>query len=349
MGKSIMATRLLIIGICILAVGCNSDPRCRRETALLRAEILDLEDKFYQTRAERDQALAALHADGKSELASKIERRSLPDRTAVYDNAIYGDVIYDAPAYEYETHGDWHSSPTDPAWNYQNGIVLPPGESQRFSAPHSTLPGESHEFDAPGAGSDSDEPSVLDDGSTGFIRRPVQGRSASFQRNASGAGLPAVRSRDQADQVTQLVIDRTATFVRYDGLRPVGITVLLKPLNARGQTELIGSDLAVSVLDPSADSVNQRLGVWTFLADEVELFLSHRAPQAAGILLDLPFDEGLPEGDEIVVAARYVTPNGRRLDASARVTMQNDDSFSASAEFDDRGGAGVAPEWRPVR
>ena len=36
----------LFLFLMLVAVGCNADPRCRRETALLRAEILDLEDKL---------------------------------------------------------------------------------------------------------------------------------------------------------------------------------------------------------------------------------------------------------------------------------------------------------------
>ena len=47
----------LLIILCFLAIGCNSDPNCRRETALLRSEILDLEDKYYLLKSERDTLL----------------------------------------------------------------------------------------------------------------------------------------------------------------------------------------------------------------------------------------------------------------------------------------------------
>ena len=56
-----MRRELLIIGLCLVAVGCNADPRSRRETALLRAEILDLEDKYYLIKSERDAAVAQLN------------------------------------------------------------------------------------------------------------------------------------------------------------------------------------------------------------------------------------------------------------------------------------------------
>ena len=41
--------RLMVaFGFCfvLFSIGCNADPSCRRETALLRAEILDIEDKY---------------------------------------------------------------------------------------------------------------------------------------------------------------------------------------------------------------------------------------------------------------------------------------------------------------
>ena len=45
---------ILLIVTILLPVGCNSDLRCRRETALLRAEYLDLEDKYYSLLAQSE-------------------------------------------------------------------------------------------------------------------------------------------------------------------------------------------------------------------------------------------------------------------------------------------------------
>jgi hypothetical protein len=55
-----MRREFLIIGLCLVTIGCNADPRSRRETALLRAEILDLEDKYYLLKSERDLAVSEL-------------------------------------------------------------------------------------------------------------------------------------------------------------------------------------------------------------------------------------------------------------------------------------------------
>lgn len=50
---------ILTIGVTLGSVGCNSDLKCRRETALLRAEYLDLEDKYYDLLAQSGSTSAA--------------------------------------------------------------------------------------------------------------------------------------------------------------------------------------------------------------------------------------------------------------------------------------------------
>lgn len=52
---------ILLILICFITIGCRSDNRCSRETALLRAEILDLEDKYYLLKSNHDTAMSELN------------------------------------------------------------------------------------------------------------------------------------------------------------------------------------------------------------------------------------------------------------------------------------------------
>jgi len=66
---------LLIIAI-LLPVGCNSDLRCRRETALLRAEYLDLEDKYYSLLAQTEGSAVI---DGTASIASGYENAVVLD------------------------------------------------------------------------------------------------------------------------------------------------------------------------------------------------------------------------------------------------------------------------------
>ncbi len=50
---------ILLLFSCVLC-GCKSDPLARRETSLLRAEILDLEDQYYEMKSKYESTLRQL-------------------------------------------------------------------------------------------------------------------------------------------------------------------------------------------------------------------------------------------------------------------------------------------------
>ena len=62
--QAIGLRRLLgLLGFCsvLISLGCNADPRCRRETALMRAEILDIEDKYAALKSKYESTALLLH------------------------------------------------------------------------------------------------------------------------------------------------------------------------------------------------------------------------------------------------------------------------------------------------
>ena len=83
----------LLTILCALALGCNSDPNCRRETALLRSEILDLEDKYYLLKSERD---ALLQSQGAAVNEIYAASDAIYEQPAIIQGQLLqGDVIYD--------------------------------------------------------------------------------------------------------------------------------------------------------------------------------------------------------------------------------------------------------------
>lgn len=48
-----MRFTLLVTLLSLMAMGCRANPRCQRENAMLRAELLDLEDKYYSLMSEQ--------------------------------------------------------------------------------------------------------------------------------------------------------------------------------------------------------------------------------------------------------------------------------------------------------
>lgn len=89
---------IFISGLCLVAAGCNADPSCRRETALLRAEMLDLEDKYYLMKSQRDEALGIARGVDGSRVASEVlsADQQIGSGVIIYDEPIDGDML-DAP------------------------------------------------------------------------------------------------------------------------------------------------------------------------------------------------------------------------------------------------------------
>lgn len=130
---------LLIIGLCLILGGCNADPRYRRETALLRAELVDLEDKYFALRSQRDAAIDALHSQGKGNEAEKIMRRSPNDPVTTdtlffgvpvlcQDDVCFGDSTIEAPSYRHQDsrHQDFQS---DEVSSHSGGVPRPVGDA----------------------------------------------------------------------------------------------------------------------------------------------------------------------------------------------------------------------------
>jgi hypothetical protein len=382
-----MRPNLLIIGLGLLAtaLGCNSDPRCRRETALLRAEILDLEDKYFITRAQRDEALAALHGQGKSGIAAKIDRRTRPDPIPQLHSIDEGETMDAAEPFFPSTridedspgiHSDWEmeesfegiddrfAPPTNPAPNPvtpSGGTArpAPSGSSFRQAKPHDSILLD------------------LEDGSSfasgrkqpGDLRLRDQSPAAPTGRAASAA-TPA-SNRASSNAVAQVLIDKSQTFIQTNEAGAQDLVLFLRMKGSSGEPLLSLGSLTVSLIDPNATTAQQRLGIWKFLPEEIELFFVN-ANAASGILLSLPLDTEISPGKEIAVLIRFQTLDGRALEATTRVATKGyqslRDSPPSNAAADDlvadrtstshdRGVQGKiatpnsssAPVWRPVR
>ena len=59
-----MRFALPAIILCLSVIGCRVSPHAEREIAMLRAEILDLEDQYYAIKSQRDSAVSRLRDCG---------------------------------------------------------------------------------------------------------------------------------------------------------------------------------------------------------------------------------------------------------------------------------------------
>jgi hypothetical protein len=315
MDRTMIRFELVLICLCVVALGCNSDPRCRRETALLRAEILDIEDKYYLLKSERDAALAKLNIyQGGSE-------------TFVADNEIYGDPIYssDGPFINdgqiiYESE---YIAPSD-----SPKTIISSGSESRGSSSQNLESITPLEMSDPSS-SDPNSPFNLDiqmDDASPMPKEidPLNGSPSVLEDQQSNLMLNAPITNSNGSDISKVVINRSQTRGQdIDGVPgDEGLDLLIQPKTRNGQTLLRAGRLTVSVIDPSKPPSSQRIGLWKFLPSETELFFANEDAESRGILLHLPWDQATPQNGKLKVFVRYETPAGRKLETSSDIRIE---------------------------
>ena len=294
-----MRFALLIICLSVFAAGCNSDPRCRREIALLRAEILDLEDKFYLSKAQRDQALSELN--------------TYTGMGGASSNSSAGPIIYESYGQpSYSGNGQGQTIITSP--NDDPFAVAPLNTGDAYlenieplrETPTQAKPGQSDDtLPIELKIEDGNEPgnSVLD--------------------NRLNLTLNAAETNSVQNPITEIVINRRQTRgADLDGIAgDEGLELLVQPKSANGQTLLQAGELTVSVVERSDDGRKQRLGIWKFLPPHTEMYFTKNSADAPGILLHLPWNKVAPPNSRVIIFVRFETRDGRRLETSSEIPV----------------------------
>ena len=317
---------LLVTLFCFLAVGCRSDQRCQRQTALLRAEILDLEDKYYSLKAKHEST------DGYSESSGFIAGDSYYDGGVIYEGGvIHGDGYIDGGViYEDEViqNGDVFYESTDQYGNpFESGAVLngPETSGQVISAP----------IESSGMVNDS-QPSASS-GTSSVVEPQTETRPTLQEANTNEANqpeeLPTPANNDQSrlqinsprspETITDIQVNPNSTRGRDIDGNPgdEGLDLLIQPRTAQGTIKYQAGELTVSLIDPAQTPDRQRVGLWKFLPDETKLFFADDQQGNKGILLHLPWDQSTPVSEKLVLHIRFLTPDGRTLKTSSNIRI----------------------------
>ena len=289
---------ILVTLLCLVAIGCNADPHCRRETALLRAEYLDLEDKYYQLKAKHESSKCEPYCG---------EGQIIYQGDAGTDDIIYeGEVIYETPS-----NGD------APSESSESSSVLQPSAAQSddrgvesFNELEISLP---EEQSAPSDVHELPEP-------------PIDGNvpQSNLKLNSPVVDVVSSRALRSTFEITDVVINRNASRGHdVDGiLGDEGINLLIQPRTSDGRVVLQPGELTVSVIDPRVSPARQRVGLWKFLPAETELFFVNDEIGSRGILLHLPWDQSIPTNKKLDVHVRFITQDGRTLKTSTELRIE---------------------------
>jgi hypothetical protein len=358
MRPALLTILLLLIS---LTAGCGSaSPRVRREIALLRGEIVDLENQYYalksmyrdETGREPDFSAYGMNNPGRQ------SGRWLEGGEASGVCLDCGQVHDPRQQYDHPLTIDSRSPSSSPTPAPREGTSqsgeLRPGESTIVEPEEPLIEFGPEEVPLPG-----------DDQTNGF-RRPASQVGLETpsdavrpgSRSAQTGSRPAPRSSGTGSGDFEIDSRQTRGF-DSDGF-PGDEGVMVRLLS-RTETGVAGSlgELTFSVIDPDQPQQTQRLGLWKYSAEEVAGMVRQ---DGNGLVVDarLPWQRGPVRNENLLLFVRLRTPDGRMIERSASFTVTSPDSAAADvqdgtpAEGDpmiepqnqaDRN----APSWRPIR
>ncbi|MCH2179526.1 MAG: hypothetical protein MK106_12055 [Mariniblastus sp.] len=284
-----------LILICLLglsSIGCKTDPRATREIAVLRSEILNLEDQYYSLKSQYRQVADDLRA-------------------------CKGEPATDGPYYDDSLpFNNRNSLPfcDDPVSTYDSPM-LPDTGSRTIQYREPNVATQSEELPPPNKAGQSDSTKPNKDNNTqGSTWTPndeirLEGSDMSGQfRQASTF----------TEEVASVAISESATRGEdLDGIAgDEGLVVLIQPLSRSGRAIRTTGDLTVTIVDPQETGDRQEIGTWQFSAEEVPNFFVKKDLVQQGILLHLPWDFRTPRNQTLVVSVQF-TDTKRQVHRSA--------------------------------
>lgn len=284
---------IILILSSLFTAGCRVNPRAEREIALLRAEILDLEDQYYS-------------------LKSRCEGTVVSGGT--------GEVFYDTAIID------------DQCVNCSPGTVYYNNDSATFDAPSQIIenrtPTESNFDDVDNLESldnliedpDGTE-SINSDGSTSRLQI-VPHADERLPRKISypGKRRPTLAN---TSQVTSILINRQISRGEDLDGRPgdEGLSLLLQPIDAKGNVRKQAGHITVRVTESSSPNVERQIGLWQFTPEESKSFFVKDEYAQQGILLHLPWDRLAPKGNRLNVLVRYTNADQQTIESRARIRI----------------------------
>lgn len=283
---------LTLILVCSFCCGCRVNPRAEREIALLRAEILDLEDQYY---ALKDQC------GGQSGIANNqviyesgfVEGECLNCQpgSIVYNNP--ANIIYSEAPHTYAPSGDY----------IESGVpFIDSGAPLIESAVPSAIEPATN-------GSDIQLEEIPNSDSDALPEK------VSYRRDGN-------RSHPQ-DAISAVAVNRQLSRGEdIDGLPGhEGLTLLVQPIDHDGVIHKVPGKLTVMISESESPNVERQIGFWEFTPRETESFFVKDEIDQQGILLHLPWDNFVPTENKLKVSVRYTTRDNRKLDTVVRLNI----------------------------
>jgi hypothetical protein len=295
--------------VCLVTAGCRTDPA----VMLLERENRQLEDRVYQLQ------------DGLARAQAELQRMQGAGAPGGVPTESNGPALV-PPQQQVAPGQTYPGAPvrTVPPLLQPPAVELPPLDGRpnevpsTLRAPRSQPPAP---FPGPRNGAEPRPPVAPNAPADSSGVRTV---APLLSRSTTGMGVEAATAvRVPGAQVQRVTLNERLTGGYDAGGYPGhdGVMVLLEPRDLRGRVVRSAGAVSVVVLDRSAAGDAARIGRWDFSAEQVDA-LWQRTSGAEGILLQMPWPGPRPPHGTLALFIRFVTDDGRRLEASRDIEVR---------------------------
>jgi hypothetical protein len=332
----------------LLSLGCGAtSPRVRREIALLRGEIVDLENQYYTLKSMyRDET--GREPDFSSYGMTEGKSRNWRNGPGATRHCLECGQVHD-PQMDYDhplrLNGSARSENFEPV-PADGSRLLQPGES------------EFEQLDDPVIEIGPEEVPLPSDGQSRGFRQPAE-QVSSGERNNGKQALGNRSAVAKGDGLADFEIDTSATNgFDQDGIPgDDGVTVRLLTDFGNQADRRIG-ELTFSVIDPDQPQATQRLGLWKYSPEEASQLLRSAGGKST-LEARLPWQKGSAQHENLLLFVRVRASDGRILERSASIQVRTEQSAASDSGVESgqtdpaidsgRQTDGAAPNWRPIR
>lgn len=321
----------------LAAAGCQTSPAARREIALLKAEIIDLEDQYYRIKSEF-RAATGREPNVRQAFNSRgtiLSETELP----------LGDEACDELIIESDGVSPGYRSPQE-QWNQ-----LPQSDQERLRQleqspeeielePSPVPNGQSNPPHIPAAErwQQRNRQSQLPGSGPGQFRNPAQPGSPDPIRQVDFQ-TPLSEQASLLDSVN-IASDISGGFDRDGQTGDDGIYVFIQPLDQNGHAIQAGGSVWVSLVDPAAPGGGQRVGFWKLTPAEVSAAIASFSDERPGAEFYLPWSHGIPPHESLQLFVRWIDESGQQFESQLPVRIKGRGQETLEQEN---------AQWRPNR
>ncbi len=342
----------VVVGVALIAAlcGCQANPAARREIAILKAEILDLEDQYYRLKSEFRTTTgqeSMTHQTFRQRAAGSVNGELACDDVAIEESQ-YGYPI-ERPASELPWNSPTNESTTP---SQSRASILETEQRDQEQLNHLDRNMEEIDLRSPENNGGGVEPARTPSAEQ-WQRRNRQSQSTP-RTGLIDANLETVNFESPASEQSRaneltLIDEASANIVSINVASNIsggydrdgrdgddGMYVFVQALDQAGQPIPAPGAIWISLIDPQLPPAEQRVGLWKLAEIDVAQANRKYSDEKPGVDFYLPWIDAPPRHEELSLYVRWIGAQGQfsetNLLVRCRVANAESDTLTRSLQ-----------------